>query len=76
MKELFIVKRVRADSDGLRHAEVEWLDNWQEPRSHPDFLYLSHQLAHVYEQFPHLNILRGPRPVLCPSHRGLAFVHC
>jgi len=53
----FIVKRVRADSDGLRRAEVEWLDNWQEPRSHPDFLYLSHQLAHVYEQFPQLGTL-------------------
>ncbi|WP_218745665.1 LON peptidase substrate-binding domain-containing protein, partial [Vibrio parahaemolyticus] len=25
----FVIKRVRADSDGLRHAEVEWLDNWQ-----------------------------------------------
>ncbi|YCO04342.1 LON peptidase substrate-binding domain-containing protein [Vibrio sp. VNB-15] len=53
----FMVKRVRADSDGLRYAEVEWLDNWQQPSSSPDFIYLSHQLAHVYEQFPQLGTL-------------------
>ncbi|CAH1545118.1 MULTISPECIES: LON peptidase substrate-binding domain-containing protein [Vibrio] len=53
----FTVKRIRADSDGLRHAEVEWLDNWQQPLSSPDFIYLSHQLAHVYEQFPQLGTL-------------------
>ena len=53
----FTVKRIRADSDGLRHAEVEWLDNWQRPLSSPDFIFLSHQLAHVYEQFPQLGTL-------------------
>ncbi|MBE3922958.1 ATP-dependent protease [Vibrio parahaemolyticus] len=53
----FVIKRVRADSDGLRHAEVEWLDNWQTPSQQLDFGYLSQQLAHVYEQFPQLGTL-------------------
>ncbi|PFG55515.1 hypothetical protein ATG66_1822 [Vibrio sp. ES.051] len=53
----FIVKRVRADSDGLRHAEVEWLENWQQPVNSPDFIFLSQQLAHVYEEFPQLGNL-------------------
>ena len=53
----FVVKRVRADADGLRHAEVEWLDNWQHPDNSPDFFYLSQQLSHVYEEFPQLGNL-------------------
>ncbi|EIK4760997.1 ATP-dependent protease [Vibrio parahaemolyticus] len=53
----FVIKRVRADSDGLRHAEVEWLDNWQTPSQQLDFGYLSQQLAQVYEQFPQLGTL-------------------
>ncbi|MGR5318714.1 LON peptidase substrate-binding domain-containing protein [Vibrio alfacsensis] len=53
----FIVKRVRADSDGLRHAEVEWMGNWQAPEPAPAFVYLSQQLNHVYKQFPQLGNL-------------------
>ncbi|MGR5237026.1 LON peptidase substrate-binding domain-containing protein [Vibrio alfacsensis] len=53
----FSVKRIRADADGLRHAEVEWMDNWKVPRPFPDFVNLSQQLAHVYEQFPQLGNL-------------------
>ncbi len=53
----FVIKRVRADSDGLRHAEIEWLDNWQTPSQQLDFGYLSQQLAQVYEQFPQLGTL-------------------
>ncbi|MFN1651089.1 LON peptidase substrate-binding domain-containing protein [Vibrio rotiferianus] len=53
----FRVKRVRSDFDGLRHADVEWMENWQQPHSYPDFLHLSTQLAHVYEQFPQLGNL-------------------
>ncbi|HCG8031318.1 TPA: LON peptidase substrate-binding domain-containing protein [Vibrio parahaemolyticus] len=53
----FTVKRVRADADGLRHAEVDWLDNWQTPSQQLDFGYLSQQLAQVYEQFPQLGTL-------------------
>ncbi|EJM7151874.1 LON peptidase substrate-binding domain-containing protein [Vibrio parahaemolyticus] len=53
----FKVKRVRADADGLRHAEVDWLDNWQTPSQQLDFGYLSQQLAQVYEQFPQLGTL-------------------
>lgn len=51
------MKRVRADADGLRHAEVDWLDNWQTPSQQLDFGYLSQQLAQVYEQFPQLGTL-------------------
>ncbi|GBK98869.1 ATP-dependent protease [Vibrio harveyi] len=53
----FTVTRVRADSDGLRHAEVEWIENWCEPTPTPNFLYLSKQLDHIYEQFPQVGRL-------------------
>jgi hypothetical protein len=53
----FSIKRVRADSDGLRHAEVEWLENWQVPDGTLNFDFLSQQLAHVYEEFPQLGML-------------------
>lgn len=53
----FSVKRVRADSDGLRHAEVEWLENWVETKGLYNFDYLSQQLEHVYEEFPQLGAL-------------------
>lgn len=57
----FSVKRVRADSDGLRHAEIEWLENWQAPQGSLDFALLSHHLAHVYEEFPQLGNLYSHR---------------
>ncbi|CAE6914227.1 LON peptidase substrate-binding domain-containing protein [Vibrio alginolyticus] len=53
----FNVKRVRADADGLRHAEVEWMENWAVPPELLSFGYLSQQLAHVYEEFPQLGTL-------------------
>ncbi|WP_372377237.1 LON peptidase substrate-binding domain-containing protein [Vibrio natriegens] len=53
----FKVLRVRADSDGLRHAEVEWMDNWAVPKGLYSFDYLSQQLAYVYEEFPQLGSL-------------------
>lgn len=53
----FSVNRVRADSDGLRHAEVEWLENWQVPASTPPFVNLSEQLAQIYKRFPQLGDL-------------------
>ncbi len=57
----FNVKRVRADADGLRHAEVEWMENWAVPTGHCSFNYLSQQLAHVYEEFPQLGRLYSHR---------------
>ncbi|WP_322803005.1 LON peptidase substrate-binding domain-containing protein [Vibrio alfacsensis] len=53
----FSVKRVRADSDGLRHADVEWLENWEGPVSDPPFTELSEQLARIYTRFPQLGDL-------------------
>ncbi|CAM2760946.1 LON peptidase substrate-binding domain-containing protein [Vibrio mytili] len=53
----FKVKRVRADKDGLRHAEVEWMENWQAPHELFSFYYLSQQLEYVYEEFPQLGSL-------------------
>ncbi len=53
----FHVKHVRADPDGLRHAKVEWMDNWVEPSDAFRFERLSQQLADVYEEFPQLGAL-------------------
>ncbi len=53
----FKVKRVRADVDGLRHAEVEWMENWSVPSGLFRFNQLSQQLDHVYEEFPQLGSL-------------------
>lgn len=53
----FNVKRVRADADGLRHAEVEWMENWEVPEGLYRFDILSQQLADVYEEFPQLGTL-------------------
>ncbi len=57
----FNVKRVRADADGLRHAEVEWMENWAVPTERHSFEYISQQLAHVYEEFPQLGTLYSHR---------------
>ncbi len=53
----FNVKRVRADADGLRHAEVEWMENWQVPDELFNFNFISQQLGHIYEEFPQLGAL-------------------
>jgi Lon protease-like protein len=57
----FSVRRVRSDPDGLRLAEVEWLENWISPPTPLDFVPLSKQLAQVYEQFPQLGHLYQQR---------------
>ncbi|MDF2154388.1 LON peptidase substrate-binding domain-containing protein [Vibrio sp. CAU 1672] len=57
----FSVRRVRSDPDGLRRAEVEWLENWNSPPMPLDFVPLSKQLAQVYEQFPQLGHLYQQR---------------
>ncbi len=57
----FKVKRVRADADGLRHAEIEWLENWETSGALYSFEGLSQQLAHVYEEFPQVGSLYTQR---------------
>ncbi|WP_319554940.1 LON peptidase substrate-binding domain-containing protein [uncultured Vibrio sp.] len=53
----FKVQRLRADDDGLRHAEVEWMANWADNGELYSFEGLSQQLACIYEEFPQLGSL-------------------
>ncbi len=53
----FTIKQIRSDSDGLRHAQIEWMENWLEPHGLFRLNQLSQYLDSVYEEFPQLGEL-------------------
>ncbi len=57
----FTLKRVWAESDGLRKAEVEWLDNWNHLELGSGDSFLSVQLEKIYKQFPQIGELYSHR---------------
>lgn len=53
----FKVKRVWSEFDGLRSAEVEFLNNWSSQELTQSSLYISDQLQRVYQRFPEIKRL-------------------
>jgi Lon protease-like protein len=50
----FSVASVHASADGLRNADVQWIDNWQHKDLSEPEIYLSEYLQEVYSRFPQI----------------------
>ncbi len=57
----FSVVRMWTESDGLRKAQVDWMENWSLPKDVPDFSGLSEHLAEIHNSLSQFNELYSHR---------------
>ncbi|CAH0526728.1 hypothetical protein VHP8226_02100 [Vibrio hippocampi] len=57
----FNIRDVKLEQDGLRIANVDWLENWAPSQLQQNHLDLQHRLQQVFEEFPEMGELYSHR---------------